>query len=252
MQHDIYIDKCVEKYRDKVNNFELSVGKRSLLKGVGRELAKMSLDDFKNVCAPYQVHAKPKPIARYSSNLLSEFNKHCYKTNQADYSDILKKVSLRTLILGGRINAEFWSRNLPVPSPSTSDHHLAQFGHVKEGEILANELAEHLRRSKVPKEDWIVFICEDDTSVIKRIEYDVKSDAVIGFTPHLSEESGLPFIRQFPASSPKAVDHYASSLPKSSMIHAIVAVPLSTKAGPFTLCCFGTDSKFTAKHVMAR
>lgn len=90
--------------------------------------------------------------------------------------------------------------------------------------------------------------------MINRIEHKADDSQVIGFAPKLEEETGLPILQQFPATSISAVIKYfnQNNENKAKNVYCLVAVPLNQKATPIVLCSFGCMNRFTYKHVMAR
>lgn len=101
------------------------------------------------------------------------------------------------------------------------------------------------------REDRAVYMNEDATACIKRVEWLSKSNQCVGFVAPLNE-NGLPHKDYFPATSMHTVSEYFKKNPKAGYLYAIVATPLTTKAAPFVLGLFGSDNKFTHEEVAKR
>ncbi|CAG9820579.1 unnamed protein product [Phaedon cochleariae] len=117
----------------------------------------------------------------------------------------------------------------------------------EEGVFDYDGLCKYLEDRNLPK---VVWISEDGTRVTGRIEYDSKSNKLVGFTLPLID--GLPKTNTFIATSAKAIQDYFLSSSKSNYAYVVMAQPLSKSAPPFCLVIFGTDNKFDSNDVTKR
>lgn len=99
-----------------------------------------------------------------------------------------------------------------------------------------------------------VWLAEDATAIVSRVEYKPDTDQIIGYVPTLMKETGLPEVNAFPATSISIVKKYVDehSNNKSKSVYAIVAIPLCSNASPYVLCIYGTDNKFSYMNVLER
>lgn len=115
-------------------------------------------------------------------------------------------------------------------------------------------LHNHLKESGCDTGEMNVWLAEDATAIVTRIEYKADNNQVIGYVPTLVPGTGLPKVESFPATSVSVVKNYVDlyTKNKSKSVYAIVAIPLSNKASPYVLCVFGTDNKFSYLNVLER
>lgn len=104
-----------------------------------------------------------------------------------------------------------------------------------------------LEERSLPKYIWIG---EDATRINGKIEYDSKTNNLIGFTLPLC--NGLPVVNSFEAISAKNIFDFFSSEQKANYAYVIMAQVLAEDAPSFCLSIFGTNNKFTADDVLKR
>lgn len=97
-----------------------------------------------------------------------------------------------------------------------------------------------------------VWLSEDGTAIICKMEYQVHGDQVVGLALPMDEATGLPLQNAYPCNSMKDVLRYVKEVKRTKHLYAIVATPLSGKATPFLLCQFGTLNQFDSVSVIAR
>lgn len=99
-----------------------------------------------------------------------------------------------------------------------------------------------------------VWIAEDATAILTRVEYKSDDDQVIGFVSPLNPGTGLPEIKKFPATSVSVVHNYFEQgvHDRAKSVYALVAIPLNAKATPYVLVIFGTQNKFSHQNVLDR
>ena len=169
--------------------------------------------------------------------------------NRYSYENSVQQFALSVLILGGRNCYEFLRLNLPgaLPHPSNLESLIRENGRrIIECEFRFQLLGDYLRASKCR----YAFSCEDCTSVVCRIDYDVQSNSFIGFSPPLS--NGIPQKDFFQTDS---FDEFASWMEKfdrSKLINLHVVQPLTLSVSPFILSAYGTNGKVTATDVLQR
>lgn len=120
---------------------------------------------------------------------------------------------------------------------------------VAEGVLRSKDLLKYLTELNSP---LAVCISEDCTRVEGRIQYDSKTNQIIGFTAPINKLTGLPMPFAFPARNAEEIFNYFSSENSvSSFVDIIMAQPLAN-VPPFCLAIFGSDSKYTSTDIENR
>lgn len=119
---------------------------------------------------------------------------------------------------------------------------------LSEGELRAKELSDYLEKLKLPKKVWL---SEDGSSVIPKIEYDQKSNQLVGIPQPLDKTNGCPVRNSFIAENAKVIEEYMK-MPKASNIYFIMAQPIKENVPAMLLQAFGTDNTFTKEDVLKR
>lgn len=96
-----------------------------------------------------------------------------------------------------------------------------------------------------------VWLSEDASAIVSKIEYDHRTNQMVGIVLPIEPNNGMPIPFSFQA---RNVEEIQSNMKqnKSTSVYMIMAQPLATNAPPFILQLFGTDNKFKAKHVILR
>ncbi|GAB0093294.1 hypothetical protein DMENIID0001_083760 [Sergentomyia squamirostris] len=161
---------------------------------------------------------------------------------------IAPPVSTYLFCVGGPLIYEILSANMGLPSKSAILMNLHQCSHkIVEGKIYAEELKRYLEERKLPNCVWI---SEDATKIVAKVQYDHIDDQVVGLVPPLKK--GIPQIRSFPCTTPEQVKGYIDTISKSEYVYVVLAQPLVINAPPFLLMTFGTDNTFTSDDVLNR
>lgn len=104
----------------------------------------------------------------------------------------------------------------------------------------------YLDERKLP---FIVSLSHDATRIDGRVQYDSKSNQLIGFVLPIDQETGLPIPYNYKARNAiEFVDHFSSTNPVGHFVNAIMAQPLAEFA-PFCLLLFGSNGKYTTENV---
>lgn len=158
---------------------------------------------------------------------------------------------LRMLI--GPMAYETLQKNLEysLPSLSSTNRYISSSGcHISEGIFRGEELALYLSERNL---DPVVCISEDATRITSRVQYDSKSNQLVGFVLPLNSKNGMPIQFKFPARNANEIlFHFSKNHPIASNINAIMAQPINRNVPPFGLLVFGSDNKYTAKYVKNR
>lgn len=170
------------------------------------------------------------------------------------YSQLLKHVAIKLYIMSGKAAYEFMAKNLPLPQPSTVKNWISANSAPNEGEIDFIAARQHFSKySRTDVDDKIYcYGAEDATSVVKRIEFRLDTDQIVGFVSPLNENTGLPSVNHFPASTPSEVYGYFHDYKKAHLVEAIALIPLEKNTPPYILTMFGTDGAYNWESVKAR
>lgn len=102
----------------------------------------------------------------------SSLNKHARR-----YDEKVKNIASYLYIICGLYGYEILSKNLDLPSPSTIHNHLEEMPSITESVIMAQELKTYLLKHNYP---LFVWISEDATRVVPKIQYYAKEDQLTG------------------------------------------------------------------------
>lgn len=118
-----------------------------------------------------------------------------------------------------------------------------------EGELRCAELLKYLEDINAVK---CVFLSEDASGIISKIEYDPKTNQLVGLVLPLNGENGMPISFSFMASSSTDIQDIMQTAIESKLLYLVMAQPLIEQVPPFVLQIFGTDGKFESKNVLQR
>ncbi|KAE8742812.1 hypothetical protein FOCC_FOCC011670 [Frankliniella occidentalis] len=97
----------------------------------------------------------------------------------------------------------------------------------------------------------VIAMSEDGTRITGKIEYDSKTNLLVGFAAPL-DESGLPDTDHYLATGEKAMTAMFDTAPHAHTAYVLMAQPLLAGAAPFSLTAFGTDNRFAAADGVRR
>lgn len=121
--------------------------------------------------------------------------------------------------------------------------------HIAEGILRVDELLIYLKERKLP---LAVGLSEDATRIVGRMQYDAKTNQIIGFTLPLNKINGMPVPFAYPARNANEIlKHFSVEHSTSTYLNVIMVQPLSNVPA-FCLLVYGSDNKYTANDVMNR
>ncbi|KAJ1519807.1 hypothetical protein ONE63_005060 [Megalurothrips usitatus] len=162
------------------------------------------------------------------------------------FPQFLKELSTLLYLLTGKLTYVFLSTNLPIPSLTTVKSHLQSTRIIREGEFRIAELKTYLVSRNEPLK---VYLSEDATRSISKVQYHSETNQVVGPVPPL-DVNGCPIVGSFPATSSAVIAEYFTRQ-RSTCVYTIMAQPLGGSP-PFCLAFFGTDNRFSSLDVMKR
>lgn len=166
------------------------------------------------------------------------------------YKEPLKLFAAYICMIGGRALYQTLSANLPLPSISSIHRFIGiSVNHIKEGVCRVNELKKFLENRNLPKYVWL---SEDATGMVPKIQYDSRSNQLTGFVQSLDTESSMPVPDSFPAITIKGMEEHFKNNKVSSYLYCYMIQPLQENCPSFCLNLFGTDNSFTAEDSLKR
>lgn len=167
------------------------------------------------------------------------------------YDDELKGWASYLRSIGGPSLYDTLQKNMPLalPSLTTTNRFMARPNHsIVEGVLRCDELLVYLTERQQP---LALCLSEDATRVINRVQFDVKTNQLVGFVPPL-DDNGLPVPFTFSARTAEEIaEHFLSGNSIAKYINVIMAKPLGG-APSFCLLIFGSNSKYTTLDVLNR
>lgn len=168
------------------------------------------------------------------------------------YDSDLQQFAMLMRMLSGPLAYQTLQANLEgaLPSLSSTNRYIqASHFHITEGVLRSEELRNYLNERNYPN---VVSISEDATRIVGRVQYDSRTNQVVGFTLPTNQKTGMPIPLSFPARNvAEIIQHFASGN-VSGFLNVIMAQPVVENAQPFCLLLYGTDSKYTALDVKNR
>lgn len=119
---------------------------------------------------------------------------------------------------------------------------------IIEGELRCAELSAYLEKIGAPKCVWI---SEDGTRIVPKVNYDGVTDQIIGLVLPFDEKTGCPKTLSYKATTEAEIKSHMKKK-KASIAYVVMAQPLDETFPPFVLQLFGSDNEFTARNVLDR
>lgn len=119
---------------------------------------------------------------------------------------------------------------------------------ISEGEIRSAELAKYLSERKAGNDVWL---CEDGSGIISKIQYDPTLDQLVGIVLPIDCDSGCPKKFEYTARTEEEIRMFMQ-YKKSTLVYIVMAIPLKNGVAPFILQLYGTDNRFKAIDVIRR
>lgn len=180
-------------------------------------------------------------------NVVQNLNK---TKNKYRYDGPIRSFALSLFILGGRNCYEFLRLNLPgaLPHLTNVESLIKEQGmKMTEGEFRFDLLRDYFNVNKCR----FAFACEDSTSVIPRISYDVQCDSFVGLSAPL-DNNGTPRLKAYQTDRFDQLKSWFETFQRSKSISLHVIQPLTDIVPPFILSAYGTDNRFSASDILKR
>lgn len=99
--------------------------------------------------------------------------------------------------------------------------------------------------------DLDVWISENGSGIIPKIQYDPMHDELVGMTLDIDERNGCPQKFVSTAKDAEEIKKFMK-LEKSRLVYIVLAIPLNEEIPPFILQLYGTNNKFNTTSVVRR
>ncbi|CAF3925446.1 unnamed protein product [Rotaria sordida] len=186
-------------------------------------------------------------INTFISSLNDNMNRSKYRYQ---YNSMMRRFASSVYALGGRNVYQFLRLNIPgaFPSiPTLESYHNEFSKRIEEGEYRFDELVSYSNKINCS----YIYISEDCTSVISKVNYDVTTNSFIGFCPEL--KNGLPSIRQYQTDDFYELEEWFQTVKQSTLVNIHTVQPITHEAAaPFLLSCFGTDNQIVSISILFR
>lgn len=208
---------------------------------------------FKNIVSQTSVNTEQVKYSYFLNKLVSTAERNTgHKKGGYRYDSDLQLFAMHLRMLSGPLAYQTLQSNLEgvLPSlPSINRYIQASHFHITEGILRTEELRIYLKERNLPN---IVGLSEDGTRSVGRVQYDSRTNQMIGFTLPINQKNGMPIPFSFPARNAEEMIHHFSNGNVSGLLNVIMAQPLAKNAPAFCLLLFGTDSKYSAIDVKKR
>lgn len=168
------------------------------------------------------------------------------------FPEEIKSFCTYVRLLAGPLAYSTLHRNLElaIPSVSTTNVFARNTGSVCcEGKLRVNELLMYLKERDLP---LVVALSEDATRIDGRIQYDSRSNQLLGFVTPVNRATGMPITNSYQARNFTEISkHFSSGNIPAHYVNVLMAQPLG-KYPPFCLLIYASDSKFLAEDVNNR
>lgn len=175
-------------------------------------------------------------------------NKHGYRYNDPE----LKMYASYLRMITGPLAYDTIQRNLECALPSlvSVNRYINASGcFMNEGILRTEELRLYLSERLLQP---VVVLSEDATRITGRVQYDKRSNQLIGFVLPLNNATGLPIPFKYPARNAEEIfSHFSGINEVATFMNVIMAQPLAN-VPPFCLTIFGSNNKYTAMDVVQR
>lgn len=142
------------------------------------------------------------------------------------FDSSLQNFSSYFRMLAGPLAYETIQKNLfgALPSISTTNRYIRKSHcQVREGVLRSNELLAYLKERNLP---LVVSLSEDGSRIVDRVQYDSKSNQLIGFVLPIGE-NGMPITGTYEArNADEIMEHSTKDKPISSYVNIVMAQPI--------------------------
>lgn len=203
---------------------------------------------------------KKEPVVNVppgSMNLLSKLmkiggnNEHRPKYGYR-YTDEVKRFAVYLRCLSGPIAYNTLQSNTfgLIPSISATNNFIYRPDNlIIEGQLRCDELLVYLKKRNQPM--WVA-LSEDATCIENRVQYDSRTNQIIGFVFPIDKQTGMPQPFVYKArNGMEILKHFVNGSPVSNYLNTIMVKPIGS-APAFCLLLFGSNNKYTSTDASKR
>ncbi|CAH1103849.1 unnamed protein product [Psylliodes chrysocephalus] len=217
------------------------------------------IDENPQVRASFNDSIKSTPIKDNSTTSIgllqallktAENNSQC-NAQRYRFSEPLKLFGLYIFMIGGRLLYETLYSNLSqsLPSISTLMRTLDNHPKISEGVVRFTELKDYLTKRNYP---MAIFVSEDQTAILKRVNYNSNLNKLVGFLLPLCKKKGFPLTNKFYVNSVNDISRAFMNETICNNAYVFAAQPLVDKSPAFCLSIYGSDNVFQHTDVLKR
>lgn len=235
------------------SRFKFLPGDRKRIKIIRNHLNK----DDKKSAMPVESAEYQSPDARrtmfFINKLRSNAEINLNTTKEGYQYDVETKLYASYLrMICGPLGYNILQRNLVGALPalvSTNRYINTSRFFVPEGVLRCKELLQYLKDRNLP---LAISLSEDATRIVGRLQYNRKTNQIIGFTLPTDSRTGMPIPLSYPANNAQCIlNHFAANHSISSFVNVIMAQPLGNYPA-FCLSIYGSDCKYSSTDVENR
>lgn len=156
--------------------------------------------------------------------LIKSSENNCRKDKKQGYryDEVLKLFAVYMYTFSGRIAYETLQSNMSLPSISTITKYLKSNGpNISEGELRSLQLKSYLDQFEIN----YIWLSEDATRIINRVQYNSVDNELIGFVLPLNADNGLPIKSVYKARSAQEIEeHFKMDPPVSSQVRYVFII----------------------------
>lgn len=171
------------------------------------------------------------------------------------YDSEIKAFASFLRMLVGPLAYQTLQKNLEcaLPSfPSVNRYIQSSKSWIIEGILRCDELKIYLEERGIT-EPFAVSLSEDATRTMGKVQYDSKTNQLVGFVLPTSGVNGMPIPFSYRARSAKEIlDHFAGTNVISTFLNVIMAQPIARNVPAFCLLIFGSDNRYSSLDVLKR
>lgn len=198
--------------------------------------------------------SETKSLTHYLLSLLLSVTDKNFKRQKEGYrfDERLKKLAAYYRMTAGCLAYETLQKNLELclPSLSSVNRYIRKMNtNITEGVLRTQDLVAYLKQNGIPP---VVALSEDLTRLTGVVQYDVRTNSLMGFALPIHQGTGMPIPFSFKAwSAGEIIQHFERQNSIGNFVNVVVAQPLANVA-PFCLLLYATDTKYTSLDVSNR
>lgn len=168
------------------------------------------------------------------------------------FDEKVKELASYYRMIAGPMAYETLQKNLELSLPSLSsvNRYIRKMNtNIVEGVLRTHELAAYLKERELP---LTVALSEDATRITGVVQYDVRTNQLMGFALPINSTNGIPIPYSFKArTADEIMRHFIRQNEVGHFVNVIMAQPIAN-VDAFCLLLFASDSKYTSLDVSNR